>query len=99
MQLPTNMRFYLETKLTNVLQTFLLTCNSTGGPVVHVNWTRNGEPVDEEWNQYSIVTDLIQGAYRNWLTVPGPYEGTYRCTVLNNDPGSSATALLNVNGN
>ena len=97
--LPAEMQFHLETDVIEELHTFTLTCNSTGGPVVEVNWTRNGEPVNEEWNQYSIVTNLVEGVYHNWLFVPGPHEGLYHCTVFNNDPGSSVTALLSVNGN
>ena len=96
--LPDGMQFHLETSLTDELHIFTLTCNSTGGPVMEVNWTRNGEPVNEEWNQYSIITSLTEGMYHNWLFVPGPYEGLYHCTVFNNDPGSSVIASLNVNG-
>lgn len=93
------MQFHLETDMTDEFHTFTLICNSTDGPVLEVNWTRNGEPVNEEWNQYSIVTSLTEGMYHNWLFVPGPYEGVYRCTVFNNDPESSVTASLSVHGN
>ena len=95
--IPTGMQFHLETNVTDELHTFTLTCNSTGGPVMEVNWTRNGEPVNEEWNQYSIITNLTQALYHNWLFVPGSYEGLYCCTVFN--PLSSVTASLSVNGN
>ena len=97
--IPAGMQFHLETNVTDELHTFTLTCNSTGGPVMEVNWTRNGELVNEEWNQYSIITNLTEALYHNWLFVPGPYEGLYSCTVFNNNPSSSVTASLSVNGN
>ena len=96
--MPVGIHFHLETEVFNEVLTFTLTCNSTGGPIIQVNWTRNGEPVSEEWSKYSVVSDLIEGTYHNWLFVPGRYEGEYRCTVYNNHPGSSVTAFLNVNG-
>lgn len=98
LQTPSGIHFHLETTAIDETQAFTLTCNSTGGPVIHVNWTRNGDPVSEEWNRYSVVSNLTESSYHNWLTVPGQYEGDYQCTVYNNNPSSPISSSLSVYG-
>ena len=63
---------------------FTLTCQSRGGPVTEVEWTRRGVRVEEDTNHMTsqiIVDTSANTVYNNTLRVRGREGGRYKCTV------------------
>ena len=75
--------------LTNALQltsgqeskdvSFSLTCNSSGGPVSSVIWTRDGSISDNTGPL--VLTDASTASYTNVLEVNSRAPGTYTCQI------------------
>ena len=79
--------FTLESEANEDPPEFTLTCQSRGGPVTEVEWSRNGERVEEDSNHMTsqiIVDTSRETVYNNTLRVRGRESGTYVCTVRNN---------------
>ena len=79
--------FTLDSEANEDPPEFTLTCQSRGGPVTEVEWTRNGVRVEEDSNHMTsqiIVHTLTNTVYDNTLRVRGRESGTYICTVSNN---------------
>ena len=73
---------------------FTLTCNSTGGPVTTVTWTRESQKVS---GGVTVLDDPETAKYTHTLTVTERLGGQYQCTVANNKP-SNATAQFTLQG-
>ena len=79
----------MVTPLTNAFQltsvqesaeiTFYLTCNSSGGPVNNVTWTRDGSILDNTGPL--VLTDASTASYTNVLEVNSRAPGTYTCQI------------------
>ena len=70
---------------------FTLTCNSTGGPVTTVTWTRND--VTFTRGTETVLIDPVTAQYTHTLTVSGRPEGLYTCTVSNSKPSQDSVQL------
>ena len=79
--------FTLESEANEDPPGFTLTCQSRGGPVTEVEWSRNGVRVEEDSNHMTsqiIVDTSSNTVYNNTLRVRGRESGRYVCTVRNN---------------
>ena len=79
--------FTLESEANDDPPEFTLTCQSRGGPVTEVEWSRNRLRVEEDSNHMTsqiIVDTSSNTVYNNTLRVRGRESGTYRCNVSNN---------------
>ena len=79
--------FTLESEANEDPPEFTLTCQSRGGPVTEVEWSRNGVRVEEDSNNMTsqiIVDPSSNTVYNNTLRVRGREGGRYRCSVSNN---------------
>ena len=79
--------FTLDSEANEDPPEFTLTCQSRGGPVSEVEWTRNGVRVEEDSNHTAsqiIVDTSANTVYNNTLRVRGRERGDYKCTVSNN---------------
>ena len=65
--------FQLTSEIDSVEVTFSLTCNSTGGPVSSVVWTRDGLLLDNTGPL--VLTDVSTASYTNVLQVNGRTPG------------------------
>ena len=76
-----------------------LTCTSTGGPASEVVWTRNGQPVSNNYTLSQTVTDMETGRYENELRAADIADlvGNFSCTV-SNSRGVSNTRSFSYNG-
>ena len=104
------MYFTLDSEVNEDPPEFTLTCQSRGGPVTEVEWTRNGVRVEEDSNHMTsqiIVDTSVNTVYNNTLRVRGRDPGVYKCDVRSNyqyffpdtNPGwSMATSTLVVRG-
>ena len=70
---------------------FFLTCNSSGGPVSSVIWTRDGFLLDNTGPL--VLTDASTDSYTNVLEVNSRAPGTYTCQIR----GPSDHVLSSVN--
>ena len=78
--------FTLESEANEDPPEFTLTCQSRGGPVTEVEWSRNRVGVEEDSNYMTsqiIVDTSRETVYNNTLRVRGRETGTYVCTVRN----------------
>ena len=79
--------FTLESEANEDPPEFTLTCQSRGGPVTEVEWSRNRVIIEEDSNHMTsqIIVDTSRvTVYNNTLRVRGRESGTYVCTVRNN---------------
>ena len=75
--------FQLMSDIDSVGVSFSLTCNSTGGPVSSVIWTRDGLLLDNTGPL--VLTDASTASYTNVLQVNGRTPGTYTCQMRRAD--------------
>ena len=76
--------FTLDSEANEDPPEFTLTCQSRGGPVTEVEWTRNEVRVEEDSNHMTsqiIVNTSANTVYNNTLRVRGRESGAYKCTV------------------
>ena len=98
--------FTLDSEANEDPPEFTLTCQSRGGPVIEVEWMRNGVRVEEDRNHMTsqiIVDTSANTVYNNTLRVRGRERGTYKCTASNNRheynaQGDTFTAMSVVSG-
>ena len=79
--------FILESEANEDPPEFTLTCQSRGGPVTEVEWSRNRVIIEEDSNHMTsqiIVNTSRNTVYNNTLRVRGRETGTYVCTVRHN---------------
>ena len=75
---------------------FSLTCNSSGGPVSNVIWTRDGFLLDNTGPL--VLTDASTFSYTNILVVGGRIPGTYTCQVRGQDDQVLSSTSISVQG-
>ena len=63
--------------------TFSLTCDTTGGPVSSVIWTRDGLLLDNTGPL--VLTNASTASYTNVLEVNNRIPGTYTCQIRGAD--------------
>ena len=76
---------------------FLLTCNSTGGPVDSMIWTRDGFLLDN--TEPLVLTNVSTASYTNVLQVNNGTLGTYTCQTRGSGGqllGSTLFAVLGI---
>ena len=81
-----------------------LNCISTGGPVVNIIWSKDGNVISPSSPSYQWNQTLYDGAtatYHNLLSFTSSdirdYSGSFTCTV-SNTRGSSQSMSLDING-
>ena len=81
-----------------------LNCISTGGPVVDIIWSKDGNVISPSSPSYQWNQNLYDGAtatYHNLLSFTSSdirdYGGSFTCTV-SNTRGSSQSISLDING-
>ena len=80
------MNFTLHTELGASVPEFTISCRAHGGPATTVQWTVNGDPVQEDrYHETSqlILDTSLNSVYDNRLRVRGRRNGTYNCTTSN----------------
>ena len=90
------MTFQLTSSLDSIDVSFSLTCNSTGGPVTSLNWTRDGFPLDN--TDPLVLTDNSTSSYTNVLQVNSRTTGEYTCLVRGLNDELSNSTIFNVQG-
>ena len=88
--------FNLTSPQDSTVVTFSLTCNSTGGPVSSVIWTRDGLLLDN--TSPLVLTDVSTASYTNVLQVNGRTPGTYTCQIRGADNQVLSSADFTVHG-
>ena len=89
--------FKLTSSQDSLVITFSLTCNSTGGPVSSVTWTRDGLLLE---NTGPLVqTDSATASYTNILRVSSRTPGTYTCHMRGMDNQVVGAMDFTVSGN
>ena len=78
----------------NPLNSFTLTCISTGGPATTVTWTRDSTTVTE--GTETVLNDPVTANYTHTLQVTPETAGLYTCIIANDI--SNITAELAVQG-
>ena len=76
--------------------TFSLTCNSSGGPVNSVTWTRDGSILDKTGPL--VLTDASAASYTNVLEVNSRAPGTYTCQIRGPSDQILGSTNINVQG-
>ena len=76
------------------LNSFTLTCVSTGGPATTVTWTRYSTTVTG--GTETVLNDPVTANYNHTLTVAGGIAGLYTCRIANDV--SAVSANLTVQG-
>ena len=92
--------FTLDSEANEDPPEFTLTCQSRGGPVTEVEWTRKGVRVKEDINHTTsqiIVDTSANTVYNNTLRVRGREPGVYNCNVTNMPSSKIATFTLRGN--
>ena len=81
-----------------------LNCTSTGGPVVNVIWSKDGDVISPSSSSHQWNQNLYDGAtatYHNLLSITSSdirdYNGSFTCTV-NNTRGSSQPMSQDISG-
>ena len=82
-QILVTIDFKLTSPQDSTVVTFSLTCNSTGGPVSSVIWTRDGLLLVN--TNPLVLTDVSTDSYTNVLQVNGRTPGTYTCQMRGAD--------------
>ena len=75
----TTSAFKLTSAQVSVDVSFSLTCNSSGGPVSSMTWTRDGFLLDNTGPL--VLTDTSTASYTNVLKVNSRAPGTYTCQI------------------
>ena len=88
--------FKLTSSQDTTVVTFSLTCNSTGGPVSSVIWTRDGLLLDNTGPL--VLTDVSTVSYTNVLQVNSRTPGTYTCQIRGAHNQILSSADFNVHG-
>ena len=88
--------FKLISPRDSTVVTFSLTCNSTGGPVSSVIWTRDGLLLDNTGPL--VLTDVSTASYTNVLQVNGRTPGIYTCQMRGDDNQFLSSMDFNVYG-
>ena len=76
--------------------TFSLTCNSSGGPVSSVTWTRNDSILDNTGPL--VLTDTSTASYTNVLEVNSRAPGTCTCQIRGPSHQTLSSMDFNVQG-
>ena len=79
MVMPLTNAFQLTSAQESVDVSFSLTCNSSGGPVSSVTWTRDDILLDNSGPL--VLTDASTASYTNVLEVNSRAPGTYTCQI------------------
>ena len=75
--------FRLTSSQDSTIISFSLTCNTTGGPVSNVIWTRDGLLLDNTGPL--VLTNASTASYTNVLEVNNRTPGTYTCQIRGAD--------------
>ena len=75
--------FQLTSEIESMEVTFSLTCNTTGGPVSSVIWTRDGLLLDNTGPL--VLTNASTASYTNVLEENNRTPGTYTCQIRGTD--------------
>ena len=74
-----------------MIDQFILTCISTGGPATTVTWTRDSVTITE--GTETVLNNPVTAQYTHTLTMTGRLGGLYTCTVANNKPSNDSSSL------
>ena len=76
------MNFTLHTEPNASVPEFTISCRTRGGPATTVQWSVNGDRVQEDSNHeisQLILDTSLNSVYDNRLRVRGRRSGTYKC--------------------
>ena len=75
---------------------FSLTCKSSGGPVVSMNWTRDSAPLSNTGPL--VLTNASTASYFNVLEVNSRAPGTYTCQIRKSGKQAIIAVSMTVEG-
>ena len=88
--------FQLTSSLNSIDISFSLICNSTGGPITSLIWTRDGFLLDN--TDPLVLIDTSTDSYTNVLHVNNRTSGVYKCLVRGLNDELLNSTLFNVQG-
>ena len=91
-----SVNFQLTTFLDSIDISFSLICNSTGGTVTSLIWTRDGFPLDN--TDPLVLTDAPTASYTNVLQVNSGTTGEYTCLIRGPNDELLNSTTFNVQG-